>query len=325
MRNASHILSLMIVTAFAAACQSTPRNSGEPDRDSPGANRLAPDVPAAYLDTQPIGRDALYRVMLEAQGGEALAELLLDRAVERRLREAGVALAEADLRDERDKLLRSLSPDADEAARLLHAMRDERGLGPERYDAMLRRNSGLRRLVRDAIVVNEPAIRQAYDLRFGDRYTVRLITADAVDTLSRARRRAIDGASFTELAIELSTDESARQGGLLSPISPSDATYPKAIRDALPKLSVDSEAARLSSIVALPEGFALVRLESIDARDAPPLDAVRGELEQLVRLELERVRMQQLARVLIEETNVVTLDPALEKAWRRHRESLLGR
>jgi len=278
----------------------------------------------AYLNGQAITNGQLFERMLEAHGGEALAELLLDRAVAKRLDQEGLDLTDDDILAERQRLLSSLDPDPDQAARLLRQMRETRGLGKQRYSALLKRNAGLRRLVSSSIKVGEPAIQLAYKLRYGQRYEVRLITADSVDTLSRARQRALNGESYTALAIELSTDTSVRQGGLLSPISPADAAYPKAVRDALSALSLEDAKTRLSPVIALPEGYALLWLENIISKDAPPIEQVRGELEQAVRLELQRVRMQQLARVLIEEANVVMLDPALEKAWRLHRDSLLA-
>lgn len=257
--------------------------------------------------------------MVEANGGQALTELLLDRAITARLLEQAITLTQADLTAEREQLLAELSSDPDQATRLLQAMRAQRGLGDRRFEALLRRNSGLRRLVRDGVKVSETAIQQAYAVRYGKRYRVRLITAERVDVLSRTRRRAIQGESFADLAVEVSTDPSVSQGGLLSPISTADATYPKALRDALPRLSMDDRAERISPVLALSEGYALLWLEEIIEQNAPPLEQVRVELAQAVRLELERVRMQQLARVMIGQANVVVLDPALDKTWQQQR------
>lgn len=314
---------LTIVASIAVGCQSGPPDSA-PDTDAtrPQVGSPHPDKPAAYLNGQAVTRDTLYRLMVEANGGQALAEVLLDRAISKRLADQGIALTDDDLSAERDSLLSSLSDDADQAARLLNEMREQRGLGKTRFDSLLRRSAGLRRMVSDGITVSEPSVRQAYEVRHGVRYRVRLITADAVNTLSQARRSVLDGASFADVAVAISTDPSVSQGGLLSPISPADATYPKAVRDALPKLSMENRASRLSPIIALPEGYALLWLEGVIDADGRPYEQVRDELERAVRLELERVRMQQLARVLIEQANVIVLDPALEASWQRQRDAV---
>ena len=318
------MFSLLIVASIAPGCQSGPPADsdaappGGAQRDKPTDSR-----PVAYIDGVAVTRDGLHHLLIEAQGGQVLSEILLDRAITRRLSEQGLTLTDNDLQAERDQLLAGLSDDADQATRLLKMMRDQRGLGEKRFAMLLRRNAGLRILVKDGVGVSDASIRQAYAVRYGKRYRVRLITADTIDALTNARRRVLAGESFTDLAIAVSTDASVSQGGLLSPISPADAAYPKAIRDAMPKLSLADRASRLSPVIALPEGFALLWLEEVIEREAPPIDAVRDELARVVRLELERVRMRQLARVLIDQANVVVLDPALDQSWQNQRGAIV--
>ncbi len=320
MHTAKPILLLLIVAVFATACQSdSSQTVTEPDQTA-----IKPvdqgDRPIAYLDGKLVTQDQLYRQIVQAHGGEALAEILLDRAVKARLKQEGIELTPADIDAERDKLLTSMEPDPDQAARLLREMRDQRGLDEAKFTSLLKRNAGLRSLVRDQVTINDAAITQAYQLRYGTRYEVRLIITKKLDAITQARRQVISGAPFTDLAIALSTDSSARQGGLLSPISPADPTYPKVIRDALPKLKLTDATTRLSQVIAMPEGYALLWLEAIKVpMDRPSLDEVRVQLTESVRDELERIRMRQLARTLIEQADVVVLDPALDKAWRRQR------
>lgn len=323
MRDTMPILLFLIVAPFAIGCQSaTTQNHDQPNNTS----TPSPDpdsTPVAYLNGKPVTQNQLYRALAPSHGGQALAEILLQQSVQQRLQQEGITLQQADLDAERQRLLDSLNNDPDQAARLLREMRTQRGLDDKRYDSMLRTNAGLRALVRDQITLNDAAINQAYTLRHGKRYRVRLITADQLDTLTHARKQALAGTSFTDLAIELSTDASAAQGGLLSPISPADPTYPKAIRDALPKLKMDNPTSRLSPAIALDAGYALLWLEEIQTPDNPPtLQQARPELEAALRTDLERLRMRQLARTLIEQTNVIVLDPALDKAWQRQKGSI---
>jgi len=319
---AEHFLPIAIVAATLLGCQSTPTSDADTASGASSGTSASggTEKTVAYIDGRPATRSALYTLLAEAHGGEALSELILDRAVPRRLEAEGLALTQADLDAERERLMAGLAEDRDQAARLFSEMRDRLGLGQTRYEAMVRRNAGLRKLVADGVRVTEPAIRQAYQRRYGERYQARLITAGNAATLGRLRRRVLEGASFTDLAIAHSTDPSAAQGGLLSPISPADASYPKAVREALPKLSTDSEPARLSPVIALAEGYALLRLEAVTRPEAPAYAEVRAALRAEVRRELERVRMQQLTRAILEDADVVVLDPALAEAWDRHRE-----
>ena len=71
--------------------------------------------------------------MAQAHGGEAMVELLLDRAVQGRLEQEAIQLTAADINSEREKLLASLDTDPDQAARLLKEMRSQRGLDEYRF------------------------------------------------------------------------------------------------------------------------------------------------------------------------------------------------
>lgn len=318
---------LPIVAAIACACQSRPRDlQGQATVSGPATaiTEVAEQgKPAAYVNGIALTREQLYPRLIEHGGGELLLEIVLQQAVAQRLSDAKVTLTTEEINDERQRLLNTMSADADEAAGLLTQMRLRRGLGDLRFNALLHRNAGLRALVQDDLAVSDLAIKQAYERRYGKRYRARLITSPSIDAIGKAKQRAIAGERFAELAVELSTDASAAQGGLLSPISPADASYPKAIRDALPKLAMDDVASRLSPAIALANSYALLYLETVVEPDAPEFAAVREELAVGVRLELERVRMQQLARAILEEANVIVLDAALDLSWQHQRRTLI--
>lgn len=316
-----HLLLPLIFAATGLGCQSDP--SAPPISEGPGSPPPfdQPGRPVAYLDGQALQQHELFAILAEMDGGLALSEVLLDRRIAQRLRQEGAELTLTDIDYEKRVVLRALSEDEDEAVRLLRVMRERRGLGERRYAALLRRNAGLRKLVHDDIEIGEPAIQQAYDLAYGTRYTVRLILCDTAQEAQQVRRRALAGASFIDLAVQHSTDTSAAQGGLLSPINTADATYPVALRDILPTLSSEDDASRLSPVLTLGQGYAIVRLEEIELARGPGIETVRGELEQQVRLRLERLRMQQLAQTLIDSADVVILDPTLKQSWERQRDN----
>jgi parvulin-like peptidyl-prolyl isomerase len=323
MHKVSPFVFFVIVAIIASACQSRPEQDPADHSRAKAAPANLAERPVAYLDAKPVTQDEVYRLLAGAHGGEALAEILLDRAVRDRLKQETLELTATEIDAEKTSLLKSLSPNPDEAAQLLQEMRAQRGLDAKRFDAMLRRNAGLRLLVRDEVQINAAAVNQAYQLRYGPRYRVRLIVSNKLDVLTKVRSDVLKGSSFTDEAIEHSTDASASQGGLLSPISPADPTYPKAIRDALSKLKMNAPASRLSPAIALDSGYALLWLEAIQTPDDPPsIEAVRSDMETIIRADLERVRMRQLARTLIEQADVVVLDPAIDKAWKRQLESI---
>ena len=275
----------------------------------------------AYVAGEPVRADDLRTPMLEATGGEILSEWVLDEMLRRRLDTAGQTLTQADLDAERAVLLATLSDDADDAARLLGELRGRRGWGPTRFEALLRRNAGLRALVAQRGEVTDQAVQQAYRLQHGPSARGRLIVAESLRAAQQLRERIlVGGEPFGEVAALASTDVSAAQGGLLSPIRPEDTSYPSAMRQAIELLEVGD----VSQPVAIDGGFALIKLEENLSGSGVEFNEVRAELEQAVRGRAERVLMQQLARELISGAELVVLDPTLKALWDAQREVLLS-
>ncbi len=252
--------------------------------------------------------------LVEAAGGRVLEEVVLDELLQARLAALGVTVSAVEISAELSALSDALSADADEAARLLTALRRRRGLGDDRFDRLLRRNAALRRLVSKDVVVSDLQVRRAFVRRYGVRYRVRLLTADTAPQAQRLRARAVAGEVFGELAARHSTDPSAAQGGLLSPVSVEDATYPQAFRNALPGLEAQ-RAGGLSEILALEGGYAVLKLEEVLEAEAVAFEDVEAELREAALRQNARLLMDQQARALLAEADVLVLDRALKRGW----------
>lgn len=320
----------VIFAALAGACQSPPPTT--PMADDAAAAGGRDTRPLAYVNSEPIRRDALLDPLIEAAGGEVLAELVLDRLIDQQLDERSQTLTEDELAAERERLLTALAPDdEDEAARVLRELRQQRGLGETRFQSFLRRNAGLRKLVADEVEVTDAAVRDAFNRRYGERYRARLIVVDSFEQAARLREQAIERqASFSDLAAEHSTDISADRGGLLSPINPADSSYPQVLRDALVRLDEqvnergEQGGAPVSEVLAIEGQFALVKLEEKIGPEDVEFADVKDELAREVRARLEQRRMQQRARRMLSDANIVILDGALSDRWQRQREVLLN-
>jgi hypothetical protein len=278
------------------------------------------------VNGEAISWEALRPAMVEAAGAVALEEAALDAILASRLADRGVRWSDLDIAAERAILVAQLadaSPsrnmvrgesDADRGERLLGQLRAARGLGNARFEGTLRRNAALRLLVDDQVVVNESVLRQAYDLRYGERIPARIIVVDSIDDATRVSERLDAGEPFPEVAARFSTDTSASRGGLLDPVSASDPSYPQALRDALRQLQPGEH----SPPLALDNGIAIVLRERLVATNAPAVDfeAARTELMSEARLRQERILMGELARELLENARVTIFDASLDRAWR---------
>lgn len=290
-------------------------------RPAPGGSASPP----AIIGDRAVNWSELAPLLAEAAGGAVLEEVALDRAVAAELERRRISVRDADLARERALLAESVASAAragpDEVEDLVARVRRQRGLGDARFAALLRRNAGLRRLIADEVVITPDDVRQAYEVRHGERRRVRLIVTatdrKAAEALSRVRPGAgREPESFGEVAAELSVDPSAVRGGIVEPISPADPTYPLAVRKAIAALDVG----QVSDPIAIENGFVIARLEEVLPPSGRTYEEAAAEVEAEVRLVRERILMDRLASRLIASSRVLVMDGALDWSWRARRE-----
>jgi parvulin-like peptidyl-prolyl isomerase len=320
----------VLCTALAGCSASSGGNIGaaQNGNNNPQFTPADPSSPAtrvlAYLDGRPISHNDLQAALYEAAGGQVLAELILDRRLDKRLAERGLKVTPADLEAEKAALLKTLDANNDDSAvRLLRELRRRRGLGDVRFDQLLRRNAAMRQLVQEEVKVSEIELKQAFEIEYGPRFEVRLITVDNLSLGSEIVRQArgsatVPAASFLDLAVRHSTDSSRTQGGLLAPVSPADPTWPDGVRKAVALM----EEGKISDPIAIEKGFAILKLERKIPAKPISLEAVRADLTTRVKRNTERVLMQRLARTMLNEVELIVTDRTLRESWALQKESM---
>ena len=280
-------------------------------RDAVPPSTMVDARPAALVNGRIVDWGELKPRLNEAAGADVLAKVILDRMLARELDDAGILITAEDVDAERALFYDTLSDDPDVAARLARQVRARQGLGPSRLSKLLERNAALRALVRDRVEINDEAVRRMYDVVHGPRRQARLIIAPALNDAQAAINRVNAGELFADVAVEVSTDTSAARGGLLEPISRADASYPQVMREALWAL-VPGE---LSRPVFLNDRYAVLSLVRVVDGDGADFYAVRPDLERLVRLNQERILMDNLARRLLTEASVTIIDDEIKWSW----------
>ena len=265
----------------------------------------------AVLDGDVVTLDDLVPRLVEASGREVLRAIVLEHALDRLLAARGVVLSPGMIEAEHRLLLASLHEDREVAARLLADLRSRRGLGPRRFDLLLRRTAGLRVLVRDEVVITEEAIERLHDIEHGARRTGRILVLPDLDRAVVIARRIAEGEDPAALALMHSMDPSAERGGLVEPIGREDPRWPAALRRVL----FDLEPGRVSDPILLEDRWVLlVPLEEIEPDDVS-LGSVRVHLEQTLRRRQERLLMDRLSGELVADTEATFFDRDLEGAW----------
>lgn len=312
------VRALTIALALLAAgsgCDAPPRQGPRGSAPTTTA-RPAVDAPVLAFDGTNLAWAELRPSLVEFGGATVLGDAILGRAIERELAARKLTVGPEAIEAERDLLRQSLDPDPDRSFRLLEEIRRRQGLGPVRFEALLRRNAGLRALARPELEITEEALAAQHDVLHGPRRRARLAALATLAEAEAFRREVEAGAAFGELAAKRSTDPSASRGGLLEPVSRRDPSYPEAFRSAL----FAAPAAGAAAEPTLVDGAWLVLqvVEEVpgDGRD---LAATRAEVEPLVRRAQERLVMDRIARRLIAEADPVFFDPSLEAEWRKIR------
>jgi hypothetical protein len=277
-------------------------------RVSPGpAMAPPPPRPIAMVDRERITIADVEPELLEAIGGRIVQEHVLDVTLARTAAREGMVIDAADLNRERAMLIANLAEDPDRGERLLEELRRSQGLGPIRFEALLRRTALLRRLVAEDVQITDTARRGAHDLRHGPRRTTRIIAVGDLRTAAEARARIAAGTPFATVAVESSLDASAARGGLLAPVSRLDPSWPAAFR----KIVFQALFGDLSDPVQIDGRVLLVQVESEQPATGVTFEAGREIAEADARLAVERLLMDRLARRLMPKGRVEALDPSL--------------
>ncbi|MEM0915725.1 MAG: peptidylprolyl isomerase [Planctomycetota bacterium] len=308
---------LLIVTGCVAlGCETDGSPTGASVSRASSGGQAAPPRGAtvAYVGAQPVRLGDLRSGLLATGGGAVLGEAVLDAELADRLAAEGRAVSEADVAREREALMSTLSDDPNTAARLMRELRAARGLTDARMTALLRRNAGLRALVAGDVVVTDESVRLAYERAYGAKRVVRVAVLPTPMEAERFARDVRRGGSFAGLAIERSVDGSAGAGGLISPIGRASESVPSSVRDAAWATPVGG----MTGQVAVPEGYAVVRVERELPPSGPGLAAARPDLERRLRVEREAEAMRQLAGSILRGSQVTVLDPELSASWTRY-------
>lgn len=269
--------------------------------------------PAAIVNGRMVNWADLRPTLNELAGADALQETILDRTVEAALQAGGVQIGPDDVAAERKLLLESLNDDPDVAVRLLDELRSRQKLGKVRFDALMRRNAGLRALVRGQVRTSSEAVQDMYEMLHGPKRQPRLMTLANLETAQAAINLVKSGIPFGDVATEMSTDSSAARGGLLEPVSRVDPSYPQALRQTLWTLNPGE----MSGPILLDDHYAVLMLVKRVAGDGISLEECRPSVERQVRVTQERLLMDQLARRMLQESSVKVFDDQLNEAWER--------
>lgn len=321
-----HILltSVLLLTSACSGPPTTTKSAAASKMSDPAPPPAYRNTPALIVDGNAIQWRTLVPLLAEAAGDRVTAEVVLDVRLKATLARRGLKVGETQVAAERELMLQrfmeqGLARDEDQAMRVLNRLREDRGLGPKRFDLFLRRNASLRALVADESQVSDAMLQQEYERRYGERIEIRMIVVPLLADAERVRDRLDAGEPFAKVASELSIHPSSVLGGLLRPFSRIDPDIEQAIRD----VAFQTDPGQTSDPISAADGFAVIRVDQRIEAESVPLDDVRDELTRVARLRVEQVMMNRQARVLLESADVSVLDAHLDRLWQAQRRQML--
>jgi foldase protein PrsA len=289
-------------------------------RESPDATK----APIATVNGRPVAAGQLVDLLLRSHGPGLLEQLVALYAAEDLAAKKSLSITDADVDRELDLALRRLvNPlaaattkafDRAEAERILETVLSDRNISREEFFLPLRRNAYLRKIAQAEISVTDVQLRDEYDRRFGERVRVRHIQLASSPEASRMQERLAAGETIADLAARYSANTaSAKEGGMLDPISAGDDAIPENLRRAAFAL----QPGQISGVIRVGEWYHILKLEERLAPQQPDLAGVREELARTVRDRLTEARMRELYEQTLAVAAVEVQDPVLREAYMR--------
>lgn len=277
--------------------------------------------PVAILNGEPVPQQQIHASLSEYGGDEILRELALDRALEQRCAAQGIEINNNLLAQEREYLSETLGFNSGQplSTDVLDSIRVERGLGPVRFERLLRRSAMLRALVRDQ-EPTETQVERSIQAAYGVRYRARLFVSNSPESAHAMRDQTMAGSTdaqpwiFADGCSRSSVHPSAPRGGLIEMLSPVSFGYPAAILSALESTPVGT----CSDVISTESGYAVVFVDAVLPERAVT-DTQRNRVITRLRSDNQRVSMQRLAAEILEDQELIVMDRALNWAWTNQR------
>lgn len=286
----------------------------------------AGEPPIAVIDGRPLSRSALIDPLLRQHGAELLEHHIVLLAAQRRARDRGIEVTDADVRAEFDRALSSLvdplsaqtagSVDRAAADALLDEVLARRNMSREVFMMGMKRNAHLRRLIEADLDVTESQLHEEYARRHGPRVRIRHIQLGSLRDAERVIEQLQRGADFADLARRYSANTaSGDDGGRLAPFTLHDDAVPEALREA----AFRGAEGEISRAIRVGAWFHVVRVDERLPGEDPGFERERASLRRAVVDRQVAGRMEALYDELLREARVHINDPVLREAYQEAR------
>lgn len=291
------------------------------------ANRAPDHTPEppriiARVNGDPILRDRLTDVLIDAFGLDTLELLIRVELARNRATGQGLSVTAEDVRAEYDRALREVSSpvllaeesafDRESAERVLGAMLHRNRVSQTQFMIRMEQNAWLRKLAEREAEVKDDMLAAEHKRAYGERVRIRHAQLDSLAEVSEVRERLAAGEDFELLVRKYSRNEvTAAAGGLLPAFSRYD-DVPPLLRDAAFALNEG----QVSNPIYEGGAYHMIRLERRFPASAVSAELVKDELRERVHRRMVGERMRQLAAELFDNATIEITDSGMLHRFR---------
>jgi foldase protein PrsA len=273
----------------------------------------------ATVNGRPIYMGRLHKPLVRAHGLRLAEMLIADVVVRQEADRRGISVSDAEVAaEERAALAGILGDDytPQQKQRLLGQLLHERGLTRSVWDAVMRRNALLRKMVEPDIEVTEADLRAEFERVHGEKISASHIQLPTLDEAQKVLKLLREKADFATLARRHSTNtETARDGGRLPDFSRTDPTIPPAIREAAFAVA---EPPALAGPVQVGTEFHVLKVHGRVVSPNVPFESVKVELARQVQQRAVEQAQMELLEALKRRAEVEYVNPILREQAARY-------
>ena len=151
-----------------------------------------------------------------------------------------------------------------------------------------------------------------FSIVHGPKYPTSIIVVSTLEEANSVVTKINLGATFSDVAIDVSIDSSASRGGHVNSISTADPTWPAPIREAISTIKVNT----ISSPIFIGDRWVVLKVSDAPTSSPTTFKDVESEMKKLAKLSHERFLMENLAKSLVNNSNVKIIDIDLLRSSR---------
>lgn len=265
----------------------------------------------AYVNGKAIHMGGLIDSLLRGPGRSYADQLVRQELVGQALARAGQALTDDDIDAETQTILELMVPQAAtraERLQVLDRMLAQKQVPREQWLVGVRVSASLRKLAEPRVKIDDEMLRIEFGRVYERQAVVRVIEVESLTKAREVLAALRAGKEFDQLAWQKSIHESARNRGLLEPMSANTRGVPPAILQTAMSLR---KIGQISDLVQVATTFFILRLEkSIEPKNVK-FDDVKDKITASLRARLLRMHQKIVLDEITREGKVTFVNPIL--------------